>query len=180
MKAMPRLAPRPRFARMLAVLDLLLADHPAPLASPHITDQLAIPRREEKLERVLDYLHEHYMETLCIPDVATGMGMSQSALFRLFKGYMQQSVGDYVTSLRIGRACALLLENDDPVYVVAENVGYQNLSNFNRRFRALKGLSPRDFRREFPWAAAKDGPEASLDDLGLSRAVPVRARSPRR
>jgi AraC-like DNA-binding protein len=180
MKAMPRLAPRPRFARMLEVLDLLSADHPGPLASPHITEQLSVPRREERLVRVLDYLHEHYMEPLCIPDVAAGMGMSQSALFRLFKGYMHQSVSDYVTALRIGRACALLLENDDPVYLVAENVGYQNLSNFNRRFRALKGLSPRDFRREFPWASARDGPEASLDGLGMSHAVPVRARPPRR
>jgi AraC-like DNA-binding protein len=173
---MPRLSPRRRFARMLEVLDLLSADRPRRLASPHITRQIAVPRREEKLVRVLDHLHEHYTEPLCVPEVAAGMGMSQSTLFRLFKSYMRQSLSDYVTALRIGRACALLLESDDPVYVVAETVGYQNLSNFNRRFRALKGLSPRAFRREFPWGAASDGPAASLEDLKLSRAVPVRAR----
>ena len=55
----------------------------------------------------------------------------------------------YVAQLRIGQACALLVNSDRPIAHVADAVGYANLANFNRQFRAAKGMTPRDFRRSF-------------------------------
>jgi AraC-like DNA-binding protein len=48
--------------------------------------------------------------------------------------------------VRITAACRLLLETDRRVADIAADTGYANLSNFNRRFRALKEMSPREFR----------------------------------
>jgi AraC-like DNA-binding protein len=54
---------------------------------------------------------------------------------------------DYVIAMRVGLACRYLLETDGGVAEIAFRVGFNNLSNFNRQFRRLKGWTPRDFRR---------------------------------
>jgi AraC-like DNA-binding protein len=51
-----------------------------------------------------------------------------------------------LNALRIGETCRSLQETDDSVTDIAFRVGFNNLSNFNRRFRKLKGMSPREFR----------------------------------
>jgi AraC-like DNA-binding protein len=51
-----------------------------------------------------------------------------------------------VNELRIGRACSLLMEDDLNITEVAYECGFTNLSNFNRQFLKLKGLSPCKFR----------------------------------
>jgi len=63
--------------------------------------------------------------------------------------------------LRIGQACALLVNSQRPIAHTADEVGYANLANFNRQFRALKGMTPREFRRTF----AREGSGAALAEV---------------
>ena len=55
----------------------------------------------------------------------------------------------YLNELRTGLACRELIESDRSVSDIAFDSGFNNLSNFNRRFLALKRMSPRAFRRQF-------------------------------
>ena len=50
---------------------------------------------------------------------------------------------------RIGRACRLLMETERSVSDVGFDSGFHNHSNFNRRFLALKRVSPREYRNRF-------------------------------
>ena len=63
---------------------------------------------------------------------------------------MQKSIGrSFKTALieiRVSHACRLLLETDQPILDIAYASGFANLSNFNRRFKELKGRSPREYR----------------------------------
>ena len=68
---------------------------------------------------------------------------------RLFRRHTRLTVGEYVAELRIGQACALLINTDLPIKHIADEVGYHNLANFNRQFRAVKQMTPREFRRSF-------------------------------
>ena len=56
---------------------------------------------------------------------------------------------EYVTQLRIGNACALLINTDHAISLIADEVGYENLANFNRHFKRIKGQTPRSFRSAF-------------------------------
>ena len=67
----------------------------------------------------------------------------------MFKRHTQQTITGYVTALRIGEACALLSGSTRPIAHIAADVGYDSLANFNRQFKALKGLTPREYRNKF-------------------------------
>jgi AraC-like DNA-binding protein len=52
----------------------------------------------------------------------------------------------FVNQLRVGRACRLLAENEHKIIDIALACGFTNLSNFNRQFRRMKRITPREFR----------------------------------
>ncbi len=73
--------------------------------------------------------------------------MSEWACSRFFKKNSGNSFTDYVAQLRVGHACKLLSETDLPVTDICFEVGYGNVSNFNRVFRLQRGLTPSAYRR---------------------------------
>lgn len=102
---------------------------------------------DTRIHRVLDYLHAHYTEPVAIADLARMACVSVSAFHRMFRRHARCTALDYIASLRIGRACSLLLEQHSAVALIAEQVGYASLALFNRQFKAQKGMTPSDFRR---------------------------------
>jgi len=74
-------------------------------------------------------------------------GLSPQAFSRFFKRCVGRTYVEYVNHLRIGAACRELMETDRSVTQIAFDAGFNNLSNFNRRFRDVKSMTPRDFRR---------------------------------
>src|SRR5277367_3576803 len=89
--------------------------------------------------------------TIRIPSrhLAKIAALSPSSLHRLFKLQTGMTTSDYVSQLRVGNACALLINTTKPIALIADDVGYRNLANFNRQFKALKGKSPRRFRESY-------------------------------
>lgn len=71
--------------------------------------------------------------------------MSVSAFSRFFKRTLGKTFTDYVTELRLSHACKLLLETDASISEAAFQAGFNNLSNFNRRFLEWKSIRPRVF-----------------------------------
>ena len=65
---------------------------------------------------------------------------------------MQQTTCECVAALRIGEACALLSGTARPIAHIDSDIGYESLANFNRQFKALKGMTPRDYRNSFAGA----------------------------
>jgi AraC-like DNA-binding protein len=144
-----RRPPPERLLGLLQVLLLLATDDDAePLASPAAVQPPAVPGRG-RIDRTLDHIHGHYAERLSIADLADIAALSPSGLHRLFRRHTRQTVTDYVMRLRVGEACALLVDTAMPVAHVAGAVGYASLSNFNRQFKALKQMTPNDYRRRF-------------------------------
>ena len=101
-----------------------------------------------RMARILDFLHSSYTNRVTVEEVALVACMSVSAMQRMFRRHARLSVVDYLVKLRIGRACAMLMQDQKPISAVAAEVGYSNLGLFNRQFLRQKGLSPRDFRKQ--------------------------------
>lgn len=139
----------PRLRSLLEILERLAAARDArPLSSRPFTEARGADM--ERIDRVCRYLAERYAEDVGLPDAAAVAHLSVPAFCRFFKARTGKTLVAYLNELRIGRACRLLMETERSVSDIGFDSGFNNLSNFNRRFRALKGTSPREFRRAFP------------------------------
>lgn len=56
---------------------------------------------------------------------------------------------EYVTQLRVGTACQMLISTDRAIGAIAGDAGFGTLAHFNRQFLRSKGMTPSQFRREF-------------------------------
>jgi AraC-like DNA-binding protein/quercetin dioxygenase-like cupin family protein len=149
-ETIPSRAPADRLVRLMEVLTLLAGDTDwAWIAGPG-ADRLKVASPDQaRVGRVLDHIHACYREPISIAVLADVAALSPSGFHRLFRRHTHLTVNDYVAELRIGQACALLVNSARPIAHIAGEVGYANLANFNRRFLALKGMTPRAFRRSF-------------------------------
>ena len=142
-------APAMRWLGLLEVLLLLANDAGRQTLALQGFVTAASVRDRERLDRVLTYLHAYYGRPVRLAALAGIAAMSESQLQRFFKCCTRMSVSDYLLQLRIGRACSLLLESDRPVALIAAEAGYRHPSYFTRQFRAAKGTTPLEFRRQF-------------------------------
>lgn len=151
--------------RLHAVLDVLsfLSELPAtPLASPSAFDAhtgAATGHEPEQLNRVLALIETRFAHPLRLGALAKASGMSERSLTRHFTQHLGESVGRYITRVRIGHACRMLTETTAPVSLVAARSGFPNVANFNRQFKAAKSMTPAEFRQQFA------GARRSEDDI---------------
>lgn len=96
---------------------------------------------------VRNYIGTEY-KTGSLKDLAARLNQSESSLSRQIKGLFGFTFKDLLLQRRFESAVQLLEQTDLPVSTIAEAVGYENTSFFYRRFRALYGISPKDYRRE--------------------------------
>jgi AraC-like DNA-binding protein/mannose-6-phosphate isomerase-like protein (cupin superfamily) len=99
------------------------------------------------MDRAMTYINEHLDSPLSLEEIASVAGFTRNYFSTLFTELNGLTTWDYITIRRIERSCELLLKTDLSVIDVAENCGYENLSNFNRMFLRIVGVSPSAYRR---------------------------------
>jgi AraC-like DNA-binding protein len=99
------------------------------------------------IQKVMSYILENFKDTVSLSEAAEISGMSESSFSRFFKKNSGNNFVDYVRKLRISHACKVLSETSIPVTEVCFEVGYNNISNFNRHFLAEKGITPSKYRK---------------------------------
>lgn len=129
----------------LAVL-LARARHEAVPARPEASDHAAAPLRFHAGE-ASGYIEEHCADALTLDGLAARYAMNPSYFSRRFHDECGLSVVECINQARIRKSCLLLKRTEASVLEIAFAVGYNNLSHFNRYFRRLTGMSPRDYRK---------------------------------
>lgn len=138
-----------RVAQLLSILETLARSKEVqPIASAGFVPNLS--RDDQgRMERVCNFIHTRLGEPIDREQVAAEAHLSIGAFSRFFKLRTGKTLPEYVNELRVGRACRLLAEADTKVTDVAMECGFQNLANFNRRFREITKVTPREYRRQF-------------------------------
>jgi AraC-like DNA-binding protein len=148
METLPDLAGLERLAGLFSILAVLAGSRELkPIASPDFAPLLS-SGDQNRVERVLTFIHTRLAEPLDRAAVAAEAHLSMGAFSRFFKLRTGKTLPQYVNELRVGRACSLLANEQLKVTDLALECGFQNLANFNRRFRQITGLTPRDYRRQ--------------------------------
>lgn len=104
-------------------------------------------RSLSKAKLILKYIETHYTENLTIQEMAKASGFSQSHFMKFFKNSFGTSFVAYLKEYRLTMASRLLLASSSPILTIAQETGFDNLSYFNRSFKAMYGVTPRQFRQ---------------------------------
>jgi AraC-like DNA-binding protein len=139
------------FQRVLDLLQLLHllagSDELVPICSagflPKLPDQDG-----ERLRKVCALIQQRLAEPLHRDEIARLAHFSPGAFSRFFKARTGKTFHDFVTELRIGRACRLLGEHEMNITEVALACGFANVASFNRAFRRARQVNPTQYRRK--------------------------------
>jgi len=152
-----RLSGLQRTLGLAEVLRVLAASPADTIAGPFEAAAAAAGRDEATLEQVTRMIHQRLSSPIRRGELAAAVGLSERTLSRMFRSRFGQTLPRFVNLLRISRARELLLQTSDPITRIAEDCGFQNLSNFNVQFQRLCGVSPRTFRRDPDGGSVTDG-----------------------
>lgn len=144
--ALPKLRGMERWTALARILANL-ARQPAEMLASGGYRHRRSRRLASRLERVTGFIEDNCREPLTQGHAARVAGLSPGAFSRFFRKMTRRTFAEYRNECRIRQACQLLIETDRPVTEVALACGFNNLANFNRRFRASKHMTPREYRR---------------------------------
>lgn len=140
------------FDRFLALLSLLNC-----LATSNELDYISNmsfyrPQKEidsKKINDVFDFVMKNFSKTITLEEVATVASMTPTSFSRYFRQRTQKTFSNFLNEVRIGHACKLLLEGDYNVSEISYECGYNNISNFNRQFKAMTKFTPSEYLKRY-------------------------------
>lgn len=100
----------------------------------------------DRVRQVLEYIQEHFSDSIRVANLARMADMSVAQLERYFQRVFQLTPQQMLTKVRIDAAIALLQGNDS-VATVGQSCGFVDQSAFARQFKATTGMAPRDYRK---------------------------------
>jgi AraC family transcriptional regulator len=106
----------------------------------------ALPGEIARVARVLRELEHDYSTPHQLTDLAALAGLSRYHFLRTFKRVAGITPHQWLIRTRLREAARRCAENDAPITEIAYDVGFDDLSNFIRSFRAEFGCSPRAYR----------------------------------
>lgn len=103
----------------------------------------------QKINNVYDFTMNQYHRKILIGEAALEANMSVPNFCKYFKARTQKTYIQFLTEVRIGFACRMLVENKKSIQQIASDCGFHNLSNFNRTFKLLKNQKPAEYKQVF-------------------------------
>lgn len=103
--------------------------------------------RSEAIRPAIEYMNENFSENITVEKLAEMTCLSKSYFMRRFKEAAGVGAIEYLSQLKIKKACELLSKTDKTVAETVFECGFRNLSNFNRQFRKIVGCTPKEYRK---------------------------------
>lgn len=104
---------------------------------------------EKRMNRIINYVHEHYSEKITLQDIADRENLTTSYLSHLFKDHLHKSFQAFVNELRFERAVFLLKNTDMKIIDVCIESGFSDSKYLNRTFMEVFGVTPKEFRKQY-------------------------------
>lgn len=93
------------------------------------------------------YLQENFRKRINLGIISKEFNMNTNEITKTFKNHFDKSIVDYMIELRINYTKELLKETSMSIYEIAIKSGYTTISNFNRQFKEVNGMTPMEYRK---------------------------------
>ncbi len=101
---------------------------------------------QKSLNLAIDYINQHLASTIDIKTIASVANISSFHFHRIFKAYIGESAGSYISRLRMEYAAQKLQTSNHTLNQIAEKAGYQNQHSLSKAFKKHFGIRPSSFK----------------------------------
>ncbi len=106
-------------------------------------------RQASAIMKSLEYIEANFRKDISLEDISLNKaGITKEYYCNIFKKVTGKTFTEYINALRIEYAARLLSGSGKPVTEIAYDSGFNDLSYFNRVFKAAKGISPSKYREK--------------------------------
>ena len=102
----------------------------------------------DRVNKIFEYVMQNFKEEIRLGEVADLVSMSETSFSRYFKSRTNKNFSDFLAQIRIAHACKLLVDDKMGITEICYESGFNNLSNFNRKFKELMNISPSIYQKE--------------------------------
>lgn len=103
----------------------------------------------KRINDIYDFVIHNYNKPITLDKAAEIANLSTTAFCRFFKERTRKSFTEFVNEVRIGEASKLLIDTDFNISQICYEVGFNNISNFNRKFKEIMNLTPKAYRSSY-------------------------------
>ncbi len=133
-----------RISEFLELAQLFITADRTPVYS---TTKSAVVSSDKRVAFIEKYVMENYKNRISMAELARHVGMDVAKMGRMFSKEKQIPLKSYIRRQRILNICKQISYGGKNISEIAFENGYDNLSNFNRQFRAQMGCTPAEYKK---------------------------------
>jgi AraC-like DNA-binding protein len=99
----------------------------------------------KRLNLVLEFTFREFHRPIELNEIARLANLTPQAFCKYFKTRTRKTYVQFLNEIRIQHAVRLLSGEEESIASIAYQSGFVNLSHFNRTFKVITGMAPRDF-----------------------------------
>jgi AraC-like DNA-binding protein len=139
-----------RLIGLLTILDIISTSKDIRYLSSPAYDPIQIDSEDKyRIETIFNYVIKNYTRKIRIEEVASLINLTPPSFCRFFKSRTSKVFSSFVNEVRIGNSCRMLIEKKSTIDQVCYASGFNYLSNFNRQFKRIKGMTPSEFHSRY-------------------------------
>jgi transcriptional regulator GlxA family with amidase domain len=137
--------------RIIALIECLSAFAAAP--DVHLLSSIGFRHdfsevENERINAIYDYTFRHFPQKIYLEQVAAVAGLVPNSFCRYFKSRTGKTYTQFVTEIRVGHACKLLIDNRISIKQLCFESGFSNFTCFHKNFKMITGKSPQHYLKE--------------------------------
>ena len=135
-----------RFLLFLEVLENMMESEVETIAS-FSSKKIYTDNEGKRMSAIFDLALNNYHKDITLEDVSDVATMTPNAFCRYFKQRTNKTFVQFLTEIRIEKSCNLLSKNNElSIAEIAYQCGFKNISNYNRKFKGTKDVTPTEYR----------------------------------
>ena len=136
-----------RLQKLLALLQILSESKEFEILNLAGYSTIINEKDHSRIQFIFGYIEKHYQETIEVKTLASRINMTVPSFCRFFKKSTNKTLTRFVNEFRISKACELLSQTKKNISWVGFATGFNNLSHFNKQFKLITGVNPKEYRK---------------------------------
>lgn len=104
---------------------------------------------KDRISDVYDYSFANFRNKINLEEIAEVANISPNSFCRYFKSRTKKTYSQFLTEIKVGQACKLLIDNKLNIKQVCYESGFNNFASFHKSFKCITGKSPLIYQKEF-------------------------------